>query len=375
MSDSRIASRVLTSALLLALAGALALVAGLAAGPAWGWASLAILLAMTVSYHLRHLYAMGRWLERGDAPDVPRVIGHLGRAARAAAPLAPRGRAPRGRARRALWAAGARRRGRCPTAWSSSTATGSSGRNDTARMHLDLDPARDVGAIITNLVRMPEFVEYLDGGDYAHPVELRLADGRVLSIQVIAYGDAQRLVLSRDITRFERMERMRREFVANVSHEMRTPLTVISGFLETMREGGEDAADRARYLTLMSEQAQAHGAPGGRPAHAFRARVLAAAADGGAHRHGRAGRAPGRGGAGALRGQAPHRGRERARASSSLGSEKEITSALGNLVSNAIRYTPVGGTVRLRWHTAPTRAPPSTSRTPGSASRRNTSRG
>ena len=96
----------------------------------------------------------------------------------------------------------------------------------------------DVGHPISNLIRQPEFVTYVEGGDYTQPLELRATRGgtSVFSVQIIPYGDAQKLLLSRDVTRLEKLETMRRDFVANVSHELRTPLTVLSGFLETIKE-------------------------------------------------------------------------------------------------------------------------------------------
>src|SRR6201999_4464967 len=93
------------------------------------------------------------------------------------------------------------------------------------------------------------------GGDFSRPVmvESPLGDGRIISIQVVDYGESQRLVLTRDATQLQRVERMRREFVANVSHELRTPLTVVTGFIETLREETDPVAAQ-RYLDLMAEQ-------------------------------------------------------------------------------------------------------------------------
>ncbi len=314
------------------------------------WGALALVLVVALAYNLRHLHALIRWLEKGDAPDPPRARGtwdklhallHRSRreSARREAELA-----------RALtrWREAARA---LPDGVESLDGERIEWCNDTARAHLDLDPAKDAGHPITHLVRFPEFGRYLEEGDFAKPVELRSSDGRVLSVQVVTYGDGQSLVLSRDITRFEKLERMRREFVANVSHELRTPLTVISGFLETLREGDTDPEDARRYLGLMSEQSRRmerlvadlltlstlESSP---PPPMEEAIDMSALVD--------------RMGADA---RALSQGKhvievENQSGIALLGSEREITSALGNLVSNAIRYTPVGGKVRLKWHAA-----------------------
>src|SRR6185369_8198139 len=78
--------------------------------------------------------------------------------------------------------------------------------------------------------------------------------GRMVSVQVIPFGEWQRVILTRDITQFRAVEKMRREFVANVSHELRTPLTVVAGFVETLRDERDPQA-AARYLDLMADQA------------------------------------------------------------------------------------------------------------------------
>jgi two-component system phosphate regulon sensor histidine kinase PhoR len=170
-------------------------------------------------------------------------------------------------------------------------------------------------------------------------------------MQVVEYGENQRLVLTRDVTQFRQVERMRREFVANVSHELRTPLTVVSGFLETLRDEKDPEAAR-RYIELMTAQAkrmerlvedlltlsslESSPPPPMEQPIDMRALTERLGAD-----------------ARALSG-----GRHDIEVSAEtgvnlVGSETEIASALGNLVSNAVRYTPAGGTVRLRWHATP----------------------
>jgi len=315
----------------------------------WGWITAVALLAAVVFYHWRNVRAISRWLEHGEAPDPPRTFGAWDRL------HALLHRSRRESARReaelaeslARWRAAARA---LPDGVVILDEDRISWANDTARHHLEIDPVRDAGTPITHLVRIPEFLEYLEGGDYAKPLQVQAPHSgeRVLSMQVIPYGENQRLVLTRDITQFRQVERMRREFVANVSHELRTPLTVVTGFIETLRDEHDPEAAR-RYIDLMGGQAQRmlhlvedlltlsslESAPPPPLEESIdmgslveRLAAEARALSGGRHRI-------------AI---------EKEGGVQLLGSEKEISSALGNLVSNAIRYTPEGGEVRLRWH-------------------------
>jgi two-component system, OmpR family, phosphate regulon sensor histidine kinase PhoR len=131
--------------------------------------------------------------------------------------------------------------------------------NPKAAAYLSLELGRDRSQQITNIVRQPQFVDYLQQQDPAGPLTLRVWQGameQVLSIQATPYGDQKRLVLCRDITQIEQVETVRRDFVANVSHEIRTPLTVITGFLETLLDLQKpDPEMSRRSLQLMSEQA------------------------------------------------------------------------------------------------------------------------
>ena len=133
--------------------------------------------------------------------------------------------------------------------------------NQTAAKDFGLDPQRDLGQQIGNLVRDPVFAGYYAGRDYGHEV---LLAGRgstpqrpvQLSVQLHPYGDGRLLLLSRDVTALAQAEAMRRDFVANVSHEIRTPLTVLSGFIETLQSLELDPTERERYLGLMAAQAE-----------------------------------------------------------------------------------------------------------------------
>jgi len=106
-------------------------------------------------------------------------------------------------------------------------------------------------------VRQPEFVEYVAAEEFSKPLQLKTArDGLILSVQFVPYVDSQRLLLSRDITQGTRLETMRRDFVANVSHELANPLTVLVGFLETVRELKLDPERSRDYMNLMAEQSR-----------------------------------------------------------------------------------------------------------------------
>ena len=326
-----------------------ALGAGMFLGLEAGLAVFGVLVVTLLSYHLRNLRALTHWLEHGEAPDPPRARGvwdelhallHRSRreAARREAELVDM---------LARWREAARA---LPDGVVILDGDRIEWCNDTARLHLEIDPARDEGTPLTHLVRIPEFLEYLEGGDYSRPIQVRppYQDDRVLSLQVVSYGHDQRLVLSRDVTQFKQVERMRREFVANVSHELRTPLTVVSGFLETLRDERDPAA-AARYVDLMAEQAkrmqrlvedlltlsslESSPAPPLEERIEMRALLERLGAEARALSAGR------------------HRIEIHAEPGLDLlGSEKEVSSAFGNLVSNAIRYTPEGGDVRLDWH-------------------------
>ncbi|HEX6362096.1 MAG TPA: phosphate regulon sensor protein PhoR, partial [Albitalea sp.] len=128
--------------------------------------------------------------------------------------------------------------------------------NSVAADHFGLDPQRDRRQRLTNLVRAPAFVAYLQGGVFDAPVSFqRPGGGGTVSLAVREYGEGKKLLLSQDITERERADAMRRDFVANVSHEIRTPLTVLTGFLDTMRNLPLAEAERDRVHTLMSQQA------------------------------------------------------------------------------------------------------------------------
>ncbi len=222
--------------------------------------------------------------------------------------------------------------------------------NARAADHFGLDPVRDQGQLVTNLLRTPVFVNHLQEGNFEAPIEFTSPRGRA-TIQVVVrpYGDGQKLLLSQDVTDRERMESMRRDFVANVSHEIRTPLTVLAGFVDTLATVPLSATEQPRVLALMRQQttriqslvddlltlAQLEGSPRPSsdqwmPGDALVARVFAEAELLSAGRH--------------------EMTIDAQQGLVVAGIESELTSAMANLLGNAVRYTPDGGRIAVQWH-------------------------
>jgi two-component system phosphate regulon sensor histidine kinase PhoR len=232
--------------------------------------------------------------------------------------------------------------------------------NQTAADHLGIDPQRDILQLIGNLVRDPGFTTYYAGNDYARDVVIQGRDSTPtrplkLSVQLHPYGEGRRLLLSRDITGVEQAEAMRRDFVANVSHEIRTPLTVLAGFIETMQNLPLEGEERVRYLGLMAQQAQrmqtlvsdlltlsrleGSPLPGAGELTSVETLMAHCAQEGRALSD--------------TLGKAQHLGSGDAPPVELAGSASELLSAMSNLVSNAVRYTPAGGTITMQWRTLP----------------------
>ena len=223
--------------------------------------------------------------------------------------------------------------------------------NRTASNWLDLRRKIDHGIRVDNLVRHPALVEYLDkGGSTAPPrIHLPKQGDRWLEFHLVRSSDsAQQLLLVRDVTSEARLESMRKDFVANASHELRSPLTVISGYLDALaddtsldeawREPVQEMrrqSDRMRGIVqdllelskLEAESGEAEQTPvdvGGMLA-LIRKDVLA-------------------------RPEHPETVELQLDSNASLlGSENGLHSVFSNLVSNAVKYTPAEGSIHIRW--------------------------
>jgi len=223
--------------------------------------------------------------------------------------------------------------------------------NPAAERHLGLTLDRDKGRRVTNLIRHPEFIDYIILGRYEQPLTLAIRN-RKLVVQVIPFENRRQILVTHDATETERIEAMRRDFIANASHELRTPLTVIVGFLEiAMADPGMDEKTRVAHLKLMTEQGQrmqrliedmltlsrleSTEYPLKRERVDVRALVEQVAEDARALSGGR------------------HEIEFSVEGPDVMGSLDELRSAFGNLATNAVRYTPEGGRILLSWTRGP----------------------
>lgn len=112
----------------------------------------------------------------------------------------------------------------------------------------------DNGQHILNLLRYPEFSQYLQQQKFAKPLTLQLNNEHFVEFRIMPYSEGQLLIVARDVTQMRQLERSRRNFFANVSHELRTPLTVLQGYLEMMNDNELEGSLRQKALITMQEQ-------------------------------------------------------------------------------------------------------------------------
>lgn len=219
--------------------------------------------------------------------------------------------------------------------------------NPIAEHHLGLDLKRDKGMRVTNLVRTPEFIDYIILGRYDTPLTLTFRE-RKLIVHIIPFENRRQILVTHDVTESERIDMMRRDFIANASHELRTPLTVINGFLEiASMQSDEDVTIMSSHLKLMVEQGQRmqrlvedmltlsrlESAEFQVRSEMIDMQAMlkhivqeAQALSAGKHQF-------------TLEFDGPNL----------QGSSDEIRSAISNLVTNAVRYTPEGGSINVAW--------------------------
>jgi len=333
--------------------GAMALILSAKSPPGTGWAFFSVGLVFYLIYHLRQLGKLNDWLASpGQRPmvgdgvwgDVLYRLEKLLRAGRgdqqkAEAELErmleatrnlPDGVVILDADSRILWL------------------------NDAAERLLGLSPLRDVGQFVPYLLRQSRFIGWLQEEDFSRTLHMEspALPQQTLELQLVPLPRGQKMLLARDISELARVEAMRRDFVANVSHELRTPITVIVGFLETFDEmENPDPAEFRKHIPLMREQsdrirrlvddlltlARLETEPESKEEAVDIASL--------AHRLADEAR---------TMSQGKHEVRlEIETRQRLLGNPQELYSALANLVSNAVRYTPARGRITLKWHIGP----------------------
>lgn len=322
-----------------------------AAGPLPAAMVFGVLLLLRWLYHVRNLVKLGRWLENPETRDVPEGEGPWEDIFSRLNKMVREHRKERTKRASALHDMELATSALPEGVVSLDKTDHIEWFNPLAEQHLGLDKPRDIGQQITYLVRQPEFVEYLAAKNFTEPLILRgpRHDDLVLSCKLVGYSGNKTLLVTRDVTRFEHIETMRRDFVANVSHELLTPLTVVNGFVETMQDMPSLENDMARRaLPMMGEQTM-------RMTHLVgdlltlskledRLNVLkeevldVPTMLSGCYQIGIA-----------LSSGQHHLKLELLTDSKLLGSADELRSAFGNLISNAIRYTPTDGEIVIRW--------------------------
>ena len=223
--------------------------------------------------------------------------------------------------------------------------------NAISERFFGLNFKRDVMQRINFLIRRPEFIQYINKRNFDEPLLLeRMGPNSSLSLmlQLFPFGNQRHLLLVQNVTDLQKADAMRRDFVANVSHEMRTPITVLMGFLETVQTLELEKGQRDQYFDMMMSQAQrmkslvedllmlANLEANSLPAASKKVNpeTLMALL---------------RNDAEALSKGKHSLSFEVQNPASLLGDEREILSAFSNLVSNAIRYTPDHGSINVKW--------------------------
>jgi two-component system phosphate regulon sensor histidine kinase PhoR len=219
--------------------------------------------------------------------------------------------------------------------------------NPIAEAHLGLNLAKDKNMRVTNLVRTPEFIDYIILGRYETPLTLNLHD-RKLIVHLIPFENRRQILVTHDVTESQRIDEMRRDFIANASHELRTPLTVINGFLEiATMQPDLDRTIRTSHINMMVEQGErmqrlvedmltlsrleSEEFQIKHERISMRIMLEKILDEGIALSNGK------------------HLIELQFDGPDLIGSEDEIRSALANLLTNAVRYTPEHGQIKMIW--------------------------
>jgi two-component system phosphate regulon sensor histidine kinase PhoR len=322
---------------------------GLLAGRVEIFVSLA--LAALLAFEVRNLVRFERWLRKKDAESPPDMTGLWGEVVAATSRLHRRKLFHEQRVTALL-----REFRRMASAIPDGVVLLTRDReiiwlNAVAGRWLGLNRKLDRGMRVENMVRHPAVVAYLEDPNGQPPprVQMQGQEDRWLEFHLVRNPTGeQQLLLVRDVTSEARLDAMRKDFVANASHELRSPLTVIGGYLDAMEDDAtldpvwrepvsemRRQSDRMRGIVedlLELSKLEARGGPAERSPvdvagllAALRKEVLARPEP------------------------TPSMEVDAQSGTSLLGSETELHSIASNLVWNAVKYTPPSGSVVARW--------------------------
>jgi len=313
--------------------------------------TLFIFTASYLAWHLRNLYNLDQWLQ-GKRKGIPEVIDgawanvyyHLYR-------MQQRNR----RRKKRLATMVSRFRESTNALPDAAVVLDPMGNienwNKTAGKLLRLKNPQDLQQPITNLIRHPDFIRYLNDENFTKAFRMPSPhdENVILSLQIVPYGNNQRLLMVRDITHLYRLEQMRQDFIANVSHELRTPLTVIAGYLETMLDDNDEwvienkssfesmLQQSKRMQSIVSDLLLLSRLETEQKTHERKEIDVAAILE-------------------MIRSDAMalSKGKHKIeleydRTVNLQANREEIISAFSNLVYNAVKYTPEGGEILIRW--------------------------
>ena len=226
--------------------------------------------------------------------------------------------------------------------------------NESAEDQLGLDSMKDRGQPVYKAYDSKDFIDYLTAGNFDKPLVIHNSENaQTIELHVVVLGRKNAVIVTHDVTDRDKLDSIRRDFVANVSHELRTPLTVINGFIDLAISSKDPGPVRIgrEHLALMKEKADRmsrlvndlltlskleESSPDRAPETVnVPVMIRETAKEGRAISGGR------------------HEITESAEPFCLKGYKDEILSAIGNLVANAVRYTPPGGHISITWKRSP----------------------
>ncbi|EGR3362964.1 two-component system sensor histidine kinase PhoR [Vibrio parahaemolyticus] len=211
----------------------------------------------------------------------------------------------------------------------------------------------DSGQPVSNLIRTPDFIKYLNKKDFSEPLEMRspLNVERMLELRIVPYTEGEHLMVVRDVSQLKQLEGMRRNFFANVSHELRTPMTVLQGYLEMTEDPDMIVGpmwtkahgvmtEQLNRMNSLVNQLLTLSKIEAAPMHELEDVVNVPAMLEVLEKE-----------AISLSGDDQHKLKFDVDTSLRvLGDDDQLRSAISNLVYNAVKYTPPGANIHVRWY-------------------------